>query len=434
MCFELGDIPEREMQKYRDEAETLGKGSFAFAFFMDRQKEERLRGVTIQCTTKEFFTDSKHYTIIDSPGHRDYIKNMVTGSSQADVALLMIPASNFAVSIAKGNHKTGEVAGQSRQHSLLCNLLGVKQLIVGVNKMDTQDWSKERYDEISAEVRNVLARTGWKKQFIKDSVPIIPMAGYLGDNILTKSDNMSWWKGQEVKTISGRKVQVTTLMDALDKMVERPERDHSSPLRAPISGVYSIKGVGSVLTSRIEQGIVAPGMEVKFLPTHTEANPCTGKVFTVEMHHKNIDSAEPGHNVGMNVKGLPKNMPRTGDVMVLKNDTSLGICKSFTAQVQILQHPGELKVGYCPIAFVRTGRSPIRLTAINWKMGKSTGGAKVENPKFIKSNEVAELVFEPMQPFVVDAFKSCEGLGRVAIMEGNGPVAIGKVIKVEFKK
>jgi elongation factor 1-alpha len=426
------------MVKLRKEAEALGKQSFAFAFYMDRQKDERERGVTIACTTKEFFTETKHYTIIDAPGHRDFIKNMITGSSQADVALLLVPADgNFVTSIAKGNLKAGEVQGQTRQHALLINLLGVKQLVVGVNKMDCDvaKYGKERFDEISNEMKSMLSKVGWKKDFIKNNLPILPLSGWKGDNLIKKSVNMDWWNGAEVVITggpkNGEKVVVNTLLDALEKMVYLPERNSDAVMRTPISGVFKIKGTGDVLTGRIEQGTVKPGQEVVFVPTHTTANPCGGKVFTVEMHHKQLESAGPGHNIGMNVKGLPKgNMPRVGDIMVLKSDTSLGPVTSFVAQVKILTHPGELKPGYSPIAFVRTARSAVKMTKIVWKIGKSTGGKKLPDPQFVKANEMAELVFQPQQPFVVDSFKSCEGLGRVAIMEGNSVVMLGKVISI----
>jgi len=187
-----------------------------------------------------------------------------------------------------------------------------------------------------------------------------------------------------------------------------------------------------VLTGRVEQGQVRPGDEVVFLPTHTPSTACDGKVFSVEMHHKSVDVANPGDNVGLNIKGLRKeNMPRAGDVMVLKSDSTINRAKNFTVQVQVMNHPGELKVGYTPIAFVRTGRSAVKMTAINWKVGKETGGQKAENPQSLKANEMAECVFEPQQPFVVDTFKNCEGLGRVAIMEGNSVVMLGKVTATE---
>jgi len=277
----------------------------------------------------------------------------------------------------------------------------------------------------------MLKKVGWKADFVDKSVPVLPISGWIGDNLIKKSDKMGWWKGIDV-AVEKETVHIDTLLDALDKMVRIPVRAKDAALRVPISGVYKIKGVGDVLTGRVEQGVVKPGDEVVFLPTHSASTPCTGKVFTVEMHHKSVPEAVCGDNVGLNIKGLVKdNMPRVGDVMILKKDGSLGKCKSFTAQIQVMNHPGELKVGYTPIAFVRTGRSAVKMTEIKWKMGKETGNAKVENPPNIKAGEMGEVSFEPQQPFVVDTFKACEGLGRVAIMEGNSVVMLGKVVKIE---
>lgn len=432
LLFELGGIPERDMEKLKQEAERLGKSSFAFAFYMDRQKEERERGVTIACTTKEFFTDKWHYTIIDAPGHRDFIKNMISGAGQADVALLMVPADgNFTTAIQKGNHKAGEVQGQTRQHARLLNLLGVKQLLCGVNKMDsdTAGYKEERFVEIRDEMKNMLQKVGWKKDFIEKSVPIIPISGWMGDNLIKPSEKMAWWKGVDAVDTKGETHHITTLLDALNDFSGVPQRNADAPMRLPISGAYKIKGVGDVLAGRVEQGIVKPNEEVLFLPTHTVANPCTGKVFTVEMHHKRVEQAGPGDNVGMNIKGLDKNnMPRTGDVMIYKKDTSLKPCKSFTAQIQTLDIPNEIKPGYSPIGFVRAGRAACKLVKINWKMGKETGGKKMEEPHALKSNEAAEVVFEPIQPLIVDTFKSCEGLSRIAFLDGNTAIMLGKIV------
>jgi elongation factor 1-alpha len=437
LIFELGGIPEREMVKLREEADRLGKSSFAFAFYMDRQKEERERGVTIACTTKEFFTPTKHYTVVDAPGHRDFIKNMLTGASQADVALLMVPADgNFATSIARGDHKAGEVQGQTRQHAVLINLLGVKQLLVGVNKMDCDvaKYGQARYDEIKNEMKEMLIKIGWKKEFVEESVPMIPISGWIGDNLITHSDKMSWWTGVEVKNVNGQKVHVKTVLEVLEKQVTIPPRVVDKAMRMPVSGIYKIKGVGDVVTGRVEQGKVEPGAEVVFIPTHAPSTPCTGKIFTVEMHHKSVPQAVAGDNVGLNVKGLVKeNMPRVGDVMILKSDDTIGRADKFSAQVQVLNHPGELKSGYTPVGFVRTGRSALKMTEIKWKIGKETGNKKAENPVNLKANEMAEVVFEPQQPFVVDTFKNCEGLGRVAIMEGGGVVMLGKIVEVTRK-
>jgi elongation factor 1-alpha len=190
--------------------------------------------------------------------------------------------------------------------------------------------------------------------------------------------------------------------------------------------------VGTVITGRVEQGSLKPGDEVVFLPTHTSANECKGRVFSIEMHHKALPVAYSGDNIGINMKGLPKeNMPTSGNIMVLSNDTSLKPATKFTATVQVLTHPGELKVGYTPIIYVRTDHSSCKMSAIVWKMGKETGGQKVENPVMLKAGEVAEVEWTPQQPLVVDTFKSCPGLGRVAIMDGNAVVMIGKVNKVD---
>jgi len=438
LIFELGGLPERELEKLKQEAERLGKGSFAFAFYMDRQKEERERGVTISVTTKEFFTEKWHYTIIDAPGHRDFIKNMISGAAQADVALLMVPADgNFTTAIQKGNHKAGEVQGQTRQHARLINLLGVQQLIIGINKMDTDmaGYKEERFKEISDEMANMLARVGWKKDFVAESVPMLPISGWIGDNLLSESKNMTWFKGKEVKRRDGDKIMVKTLLHALNDMVSQPARNDTAPMRLPISGVYKIKGVGDVLTGRVEQGVVTPGEEVIFMPTHTVGTPCLGKVFTVEMHHKRVEKANPGDNVGMNIKGLDKiNMPRVGDVMVYKKDGTLKAVKDFTAQVQTLDIPGELKKGYCPIGFVRCGRAACKMTEIQYKVGKETGGKKQESPHSLKANEVASCKFEPQHPLVVDSFKNCEGLSRIAFLDGNTVMMLGKVVATTPKE
>merc|ERR1712060_287886 len=290
--------------------------------------------------------------------------NMITGASQADVALIMVPADgNFTTAIARGNHKAGEIQGQTRQHSRLINLLGVKQICIGVNKMDcdTAGYKKDRYDEIANEMKSMLIKVGWKKDFIEKNTPILPISGWMGDNLLKKSEKMTWWSGMDVLSESGS-MHVTTLYDVLNDFCRVPTRPISAPMRMPISGIYKIKGVGDVLAGRVEQGQVKPGEEVLFLPTHTTSNPCVGKVFTVEMH------------------------------------------------------------------------PACRISKLKWKMGKETGGKKMEDPHSLKSNDMAQCSFQPQQPLVCDTFKNCEGLSRVAFMDGNGVVMLGKVISCERKE
>merc|ERR1712066_137887 len=299
--------------------------------------------------------------------------------------------------------------------------------------MGTAGYKQARYDEIANEMKSMLIKVGWKKDFIEKNTPAMPISGWMGDNLLKKSENMGWWKGMDV-VVGKETIHCDTIYDVFDKLFRVPERPSSAPMRMPISGIYKIKGVGDVLAGRVEQGIVKPNEEVVFLPTHTTANPCVGKVFTVEMHHKRVDQAQPGDNVGMNVKNLDKNnMPHSGDVMVYKKDTSLSPVKSFDAQIQVLDIPNEIKPGYSPIGFVRCGRAACRVTSIKWKMGKETGGKKMDDPHALKSNEMAQCSFEPQQPLVADTFKNCEGLSRVAFMDGYGVVMLGKVVTVEAK-
>jgi len=261
--------------------------------------------------------------------------------------------------------------------------------------------------------------------------PVIPISGWHGDNLIEKTKNMAWWNGQAVKISKEKKMTVVTLKEALNDFVQPAVRNPEKPMRLPISGVYKIKGVGDVLTGRVEQGAVKPGEEVMFLPTHTKVNPCEGKIFTVEMHHKRIDQGESGDNVGMNVKNLKKeNMPRVGDVMIYKTDTTLSESKNFSAQVQVLDIPGSIKCGYSPIGHVRCGRAACRVVKLNWKMGKDTGGEKADGPVELKTNDAAEAIFEPQQPLVVDTFENCDGLSRIAFMDGNSAVMLGKVVRV----
>jgi elongation factor 1-alpha len=438
LLFQLGGISEREMQKLREEAKAMNKDSFAFAFYTDKQKESRVRGITINYATKEFYTPTKHYTIVDAPGHKDFIKNMISGSSTADAAMLLVPADGgFTVATQKENRKANQVQGQTRMHARLLYLLGIKQLIVCVNKMDdekTAAYKEERFKEISDEMKLMLQQVGWPKAYVDACVPVLPISGWIGDNLFKKSDKMPWWKGTDVKRDPKDKeaIHVATLHDALDTYVTIPARPVDKALRIPVGSVHNIKGVGTIVCGRIEQGKLKPTDELIFIPTHTDSNACTGRVFSIEQHHKNLPEAAAGDNIGMCVKGLNKDhMPKPGDIAILASDKTLQPVKSFTVQAQVISCANEFKQGYCPIGFVRTARSPCKLVSIDWRMGKETNGAKVEKPASIKLGDMVQCKFENQQPFVVDAFKNCENLARVAFMDGSQPVLLGKILDVE---
>jgi len=429
LIFKLGGISSREMEKLQTEADQQGKSSFAFAYYMDKDKAERERGVTINCTTKEFFTDSWHYTIVDAPGHRDYVKNMITGAGCADIALLLVPAESggFETAIAKGDHSTGEIQGQTRQHARLLGLLGIEKLIVGVNKMDSCGWSEQRFNEIKEEMTKMITSAGFKPK----QVAFIPYSGFAGENLVEKTDKMPWYQGWTVNVSKTETVSGFTLYDALEKVARPPKRDPDAPVRIPINGIYKIKGVGDVITGRIEQGTVKCGDMLRVAPRGHKGL----KVFSIEMHHKTWEKANPGDNVGLNIKGLDmKTKPvKVGDVMSLESEELLRPVSSFVAQVAVQEHPGQLKPGFSPCVHVRTAKSACKMTKIIWKMGKKTGNEKQENPPFLERGEQAEIEFEPQQLLYLDTFEKCSGLGRIAVMDSNQLVMLGKVMSVNYK-
>lgn len=423
LMFELGGIPQRLLDKYQREADALGKTSFGLAFIMDRTKEERERGITIQSTTQQFFTEKYHYSIIDAPGHHLFIKNMITGASQADVGLLLVPASKgaFEASIAKGDFKKQIPGGQTRQHARLLNLLGVTQIIVGINKMDAVDYDEERYTEIKNEVSKILEKIG----FSMKKVPFIPISGYKGENLVKPSDKLKWYGGWKRKTKKGE-VRGVTLLDALNA-VTVPKRARKKPLRMPVGGILKISGVGNVITGRVEQGTAKPGMNVAFLPSNVG-----GKIFSIEMHHKPVEAAYPGDNVGTVIRFKDGNLPKNGDIMFESDDQEhLPVCpSSFRATVFVQEHPGKLKPGFTPSLHVRTAKAPCKMVKIFWKSGKSTGDIKVENPGYVEAGDQAEVIFEPQIPICVEAYDTCKPLGRIAIMDQNSLVMLGRVKEV----
>jgi len=422
LIFKLGGISEREMKKLQETAEEKGKSSFGFAYYLDTCKEERERGVTIQCNTKEFFTDKYHYTIVDAPGHKDYIKNMITGSATADVGLLLVPAEKggFESAIAKADPKLGVEEGQTRQHARLLYLLGVDQIIVGVNKMDACGWAEDRFEEIKAEFVKMLQLIGFKPK----KVPFIPYSGFNGDNLVTKTDKAPWYNGWTAN-INPKKVMTGfTLLEALNNYIVPPKRLPDAPLRLPVSNIYNIKGVGQIICGTIEQGTLRPGDVIGIAPSGLSGK----KMFSIEQHKKVLDSAGPGNSVGMSIKGIAKDEKvQPGDIIYLEKEGILKPVKSFTAFVAVQEHPGVLKPGYCPVVFSRTAKVACKMTKILWKQSKKTGGAKVDNPPELSQFESAEVEFEPTAPLFLEPFEQCQALGRFAVMDSNRLKMLGKV-------
>merc|ERR1739838_1199260 len=404
LIFELGGLPERELEKLKQEAERLGKGSFAFAFYMDRQKEERERGVTISCTTKEFFTEKWHYTIIDAPGHRDFIKNMITGASQADMAVLIVASSTgeFEAGISKD--------GQTREHALLAFTLGVKQMRVAMNKMDntTPPYSEARYKEIKEEVTNFLKKTGYDPA----KIPFIPISGFHGDNMIEVSTNMDWYKGQ-------------CLLDSLDT-AKPPKRPVDKPLRLPLQDVYKIGGIGTVPVGRVETGVIKPGQIVTFAPSSV-----TTECKSVEMHHESMPEAVPGDNVGFNIKNVSVKDIRRGNVCGDSKSDPPKESVSFNAQVIIMEHPGQISNGYTPVLDCHTAHIACKFENIYEKLDRRTSKKTEDNPKFVKKNDACMAKLVPTKPMCVESFKTYAPLGRFAVRDMRQTVAVGVIKDVE---
>jgi len=410
------------MEKLQAYAEEKGKSSFGFAYYLDTCKEERERGVTIQCNTKEFFTDKYHYTIVDAPGHKDYIKNMITGSATADVGLLLVPAEKggFEAAIAKADAKLGVEEGQTRQHARLLYLLGVEQLIVGINKMDSCQWSEDRFNEIKEEFVKMLQLIGFKPK----KIPFIPYSGFNGDNLVEKSDKCPWYKGWRANVTPKKVVEGFTIVEALNNFIQPPKREPTLPVRLPISNIYNIKGVGQIICGTVEQGTLLPGDVIGIVPSGLKDK----KIFSIEQHKKVLEKAGPGDSVGLSIKGISKDEKvQPGDIIYVQKDGNCLPTKSFTAMVSVQEHPGILKPGYAPVVFCRTAKVACKMTKILWKMGKKTGGQKLENPPHLEQYENAEVEFEPSAPLFVEPFEKCAALGRIAVMDSNRLKMLGKV-------
>merc|ERR1712099_98685 len=319
----------------------------------------------------KFETSKYYFTIIDAPGHRDFIKNMITGTSQADVAILVIASGvgEFEAGYAKN--------GQTREHALLAFTLGVRQMIVLINKMDDKSvkYSKDRYQEIVNEMKKFLKTVGFKPK----KIPFIPISGWVGDNMLEPSKNMPWYKGPFV-------------LKALDA-IKPPKRPVEKPLRLPLQDVYKIGGIGTVPVGRVETGVLKPGMSVTFAPVGL-----TTEVKSVEMHHESMEEAKPGDNVGFNVKNVSLKQIRRGMVAGdAKKDPPQKTAK-FVAQVIILDHPNKIRAGYAPVLDCHTAHIACKFDVLKQKIDRRNGKVLEEGPKFVKTSDCAIVTVKPTKP------------------------------------
>ena len=397
LMFETGAVPAHMIEKYKAEAKEKGKESFAFAWVMDSLKEERERGITIDIAHRRFDTDKFYFTVVDCPGHRDFVKNMITGASQADAAILVVAAPDG-------------VMAQTKEHVFLSRTLGINQLIIAVNKMDASKYSQERYEQVKKDVGQLLGMVGFKAS----EIPFIPTSAFEGDNMSKKSANTPWYTGP-------------TLLESLNALKE-PEKPDKLPLRIPVQDAYTISGIGTVPVGRVETGIMKKGDNVIFNPSGV-----SGEVKSIEMHHEESLQAVPGDNIGWNVRGVGKNDVRRGDVCgPTANPPS--VADEFTAQIVVLQHPSAITVGYTPVFHCHTAQTACTLLAINKKLDPKSGQVKEENPTFIKAGDAAIVTIKPTRPMVIEPVKEIPQLGRFAIRDMGMTIAAGMCISVTQKK
>ncbi len=368
-----------------------------FAWLVDKLKEERERGMTIDLFHTKIETPHKMLTIIDAPGHRDFVKNMITGASQADAAILVVSA------------KSGEgVQAQTIEHVFLIKTLGVNQLAVAISKMDdpTVNYSKDRFEEVKDQVAELLKKVGYNP----DKIQFIPISGLKGDNVAKKSENTPWYNGP-------------TLYELLDTF-SAPPKPVDKPLRIPIQDVFSITGVGTVVVGRVETGVLKPSDRIIIEPLDK-----TAEVKSIEMHHEKLSKAEPGDNIGINIKGIDKKDIKRGDVIGHPNNPPM-VAKEFTAQMVVLQHPTAIAPGYTPVIHAHTGHMACKMISIEKKIDPRTGQATEENPSFIRRGEAAIVKFQPLKPFVIEKYSEFPPLGRFAVRDMGMTIAAGIVLDV----
>ncbi|AKB44663.1 MAG TPA: translation elongation factor EF-1 subunit alpha [Methanosarcina vacuolata] len=396
LMYDAGAVPAHIIEKYKEEAKQKGKESFAFAWVMDSLKEERERGITIDIAHKRFDTDKFYFTVVDCPGHRDFVKNMITGASQADAAVLVVAAPDG-------------VMAQTKEHIFLSRTLGINQLIVAINKMDASDYSEKRYKEVVEQVSGILKMIGFKPA----EIPFIPISAFNGDNVVKHSDKTPWYKG-------------LTMMEALDNL-KQPEKPSTLPLRIPVEDAYTISGIGTVPVGRVETGTMKKGDKVVFMP-----GGATGEVKSIEMHHEEIPQALPGDNIGWNVRGIGKADVRRGDVCG-HVDNPPKVADTFVGQIVVLQHPSAITAGYTPVFHAHTSQIACQLIELNKKLDPKTGQVKEENPTFLKAGDAAIVTIKPTKPMVIEPVKEIPQLGRFAIRDMGMTIAAGMCMSVKQK-
>lgn len=408
LLYLKGYVDERQMEELTRESMKTGVGdTFKYAWVLDKLKDERERGLTIDTAYVRFETSKYYFTIIDAPGHRDFVKNMITGASQADCALLVVSAK-------RGEFEAGVAPeGQATEHAFLLYTLGVRQIVVAVNKMDdeTVKYSEARYKECLNVLEDLFRRIGFDPKRAK--VIFLPISGWVGDNLVEPSKNMPWYKGP-------------TLIQALDEFSPPPKMT-DKPLRIPIQQVFGITGVGTVPVGRVESGILRPGDKVIIMPSGKRA-----EVKSIEMHHETLQQAEPGDNIGFNLKGVARKEVRRGEVLGHETNPPT-VAKEFIGQIIVIRHPTAIAAGYTPVLHIHTEQVACTFSELMRKMDPRTGAVTEEKPAYLRTGDAALVRFRPIRPIACEVFSEFPPLGRFAIRDMGMTIAAGVIREITEK-
>jgi elongation factor 1-alpha len=399
--FDGGAVSEQEMKKLREEAEKHGKAGFEFAYIMDNIKEERERGVTIDLSYKKLVTQKFEITIIDAPGHRDFVKNMITGASQADSAFLVIAAPSG-------------VQPQTTEHLWLLRTMGVKNIAIAVNKMDSVEYKEDKFNKVKEDVGKLLQGVGINPE----TTTFVACSGLKGDNVFKKSENMPWYKGP-------------TIMEQFDNF-PAPESPTNLPMRMPVQDVYEITGIGTVPVGKIETGIMKQGMKVKILPGRTGTG-IEGEVKTVEAHHEILPQAEAGDNVGVNIRGVGKKDIARGDV-ICDSAEPCPVVEEFIATITVINHPTVLAKGYTPVFHIHTAQVPCQFVELIAQIDPRTGETIKESPDFLKNGDTAKVRIKPAGNLCIETQKENPFMSRFAVRDAGVTVAAGMCTEITKKK
>lgn len=402
----LGRISKKEMHKNEKEAKEKGKGSFTYAWALDESTEERERGITMTVAIAYFNSKKYHVVLLDSPGHKDFVPNMISGATQADAAVLVVDAS--VGSFEAGMHGSG--FGQTKEHAQLIRSFGVEQLIVAINKMDLVDYKRERFDSIKVQLGSFLRSCGFKDSCIT----WIPISAMENQNLVTAPSDAylsSWYQG-------------SCLLDAIDSL-QPPLRDVSKPLRLPICDVTKLHTLGVIAVSgKVEAGVVQNGSKVLLMPSGEFAT-----IRSIERNSSPCNAASAGDNVGISLHGVDQIHLTPGGVLC-HPDYPVSVARRLELKILVLDIKMPIIIGSQVELHIHHAKEAARVVKIVSELDQKTGKVSKGAPRVLKSKQSAIIEVNLENPVCVEEFSRCKALGRAFLRSAGNTIAVGIVTRV----